>query len=176
MPTSNTTAAPSTTAASAPPAVDRRRPARGVSIDDFDRVGFGRRRRRHLLAAVAFFRREGHLVVRPGHREASVGLYEFLGRLRAERRRGKLSRAQIDVLDLIGMPWRAQRRGLSLDQRAELVRRYQRGESIRTLAAAFGCAYGTAHRTLAQAKVAFRGRLQTIRAVSRTSYSHLLPV
>jgi DNA-directed RNA polymerase specialized sigma24 family protein len=70
------------------------------------------------------------------------------------------------------MPWRnnvtdsdaatRKQRRMSAPQRQEetrvIIRRYQAGESIRQIAAVLGRSYGTVHRRLYEAGVAFRPR------------------
>lgn len=55
-----------------------------------------------------------------------------------------------------GKPWGTP--ALSAEERVEMAARYRAGESIRTLAAAYGLPYTTAHTNLAREGVVFRSR------------------
>lgn len=55
-----------------------------------------------------------------------------------------------------GKPWGTP--SLSVEERSEMAARYRAGESIHTLAAAYGLPYTTAHSNLAREGVVFRPR------------------
>jgi hypothetical protein len=136
-------------------------PTRFVGV--FYAAGFGRNRSAYLLAAIAFFEREGHLKVPYRHKERGINLYGFMARIRAAHRARKLSDALVAAFDSIGMRWKGRPGGgrgvLSKAQRTDIVRLYTEDElSIRALAAAFDCSYGTIHYTLKKARATFRTR------------------
>lgn len=53
--------------------------------------------------------------------------------------------------------------------RDEMIRRYHQGQSVRQVAKAMGCSYGTAHLVLTKAKVQFRPKGGGYRRKRRTS-------
>ena len=128
----------------------------------FQAAGFDTRRSRSWLAAISFYEREGHLNVPLGHRELDIYLYWAIARVRTKYRAKELTHAQIVAWDSIGMNWPKRHTVLTKRQRAEVVRRYNQQDSvwsIRKLAAAYSCSYGTIHRILDHADdVEFRAR------------------
>ena len=139
----------------------------------FQAAGFDTRRSRSWLAAISFHEREGHLNVPLGHRELDINLYSAIAGVRAKYRAKKLTNAEIVAWDSIGMNWRKRHTVLTKRQRAEVVRRYNQPNSvwsIRKLAAAFRCSYGTIHRILDHAddvELRARGGARTPRAKGR---------
>lgn len=132
------------------------------AIGAFLAAGFPERQRKYLLAAMAYFRREGHLEASIYHFERGINLARWKYRERAARRAGQRSQEQIALLESIGMRWEGRRGGkeiLSSTQKAEIVRSYNEDKTpIRVLAAKSDCAYGTIHRALDEAGVQFRAR------------------
>jgi hypothetical protein len=159
-------ATPAANTPSPPPTATASRTVRpGELIGVFYDAGFHDRTTGHLLAAIEFFQREGHLRVPPGHRERDINLYAFITRLWYQRRVGLLADAQVAALNSIGMRWSPHccetRRALTAAQRVEVVRRYTDDEpkpSIRALAAEFGCSYGTINNILREARAKIRPR------------------